>query len=440
MLLKIRPLMRIPRRLVNALYITGDKAQGNVAVLTPVLDFEKRLADKTKLVDNFTRRKCVASIDVDDLYAQWELYKFVQTKKNAIEARRRELLQLIRDLSKTNASQEKENLFRKYKLEGIELREDARNLRDNSYTMENQFIDSFLAIPNDIHVDTSDTAKLIDSCNDERKGDGECIPFHLDFDRQIEYYDASTYYLKDDAAQFDLHFPLHCVDFFRQRNFIQFSNPDFAKTILIEGGAVPLDEVYEVQHATHEKCTNQLHLVGAGSMLSYLGFITKLTVHPKQFPLRWIAAGKQYAPKCDQNDLGLFDVSQSTCVQIFLAGTQDQMNEQFTTTIADIQHLYKSLDVHFRVTYAAADELTPAECLCVRFEMYSPHLQRYIEVGRLSHSSDFISKRILFNYDEHRKTQFPHIVTGTVCNVTKMLAILLENNNGKIEKSFRKVL
>lgn len=440
MLLKIRSLTIIPRRFVNALYVSGDKALGNVLVLTPVMEFEKRLADRTKLVENVTRRKYTPSIDVNDLYAQWDLYKTIQARKKAVEVRREQMVELMRDLSKTSASPEKEDSMRKYKLEAIALREDSRNLRNNSYSIESGFIDNFLAIPNDIHADTPDTATLHASSKDVTQNVDERVPFHLDYENQIEYYDESAYFLKDSAAQFDVHFPFHCVDFFREREFVQFSNPDFAKTLLIEGAGVPLDDVYEVQHATHEKCTNQLHLVGAGSMLSYLGFIAKLTVYPTHFPMRWISTGKQYTPKCDANNAGLFDVCQSTCVSTFLAGTQEQMDAYFGRTMEYMQQLYESLGVHFRIMYATADELKSAECLSVRFEMYSPHLQRYIEVGRLSHFSDYISKRILFNYDENKKSQFPHVLAGTVCNVTKVLAILLESHRGQIKSNFRKIL
>lgn len=433
MLLKILPLLRISRRFVNALYEPGNKA-----VLTPVLNIDERLSDRTKLLDNVTRRKCTPSIDVNDLYAQWEIYKSVQSAKKAIETRQEQLVRLFRDLSKVAASPEKENSIRKYKLEGIALREDSRNLRDNSYTMESRFIGTFLAIPNDIHHNTADTATLIASTKDIGQTEGERGSFHLDYESQIEYYGASAFYLKDNAAKFDLHFPLHCVDFFRALSFVQFSNPDFAKTILIEGGAVPLDEVYEVRHTTHETCSNLLHLVGGGSMLSYLGFVAKLRVYETQLPLRWIATGKEYIPKFGNSGMGLFDVCQSTCVQTFLAGKQEQMDEEFNKTVGYMHQLYESLGVHFRIIRAAAHELKSAECMCVRFEMYSPYLQRYIEVGQLSHFSDYISKRILFNYDN--KTKYPHVVAGTVCNVTKILAILLECNGGQINEVFRKKL
>lgn len=430
MLLRSQWFSIVPRRFVSALYITGDKTSSNVLVLTPVLDFEKRLSNKSKLEENVKRRNLQSVLNLNDLFAQWQLNKTVNAKKIAIEKRRQQLNKLIHELSKTEPSTTKEQTIQKYKLEAITLRDDAKLLRDQSYALDGQFIDNFLSIPNDIHPNTSDQVTEIASFKNNEKSTKQ-TKHHLEYEELIEYYDETVFYLKNEAAKFDLKFPLRCIDYFRQNGFIQFSNPDFAKTLLIEGGAIPLDDTYKLHHETHEKCTNLLHLVGSGSMLAYLGFIAKLIVFPTQFPFQWVSTGKIYAPK-STNELGLYDTSQSTAVQVFLAGTQEQMEEKFQSTLDLIRNLYETLNIHFRIVYVPASELKLAACLSARIEMYSPFLQKYVEVGNLSNYSDFISKRILFNYEENKKTQFPHILSGTVCNVTKILAILLENNNGLI--------
>lgn len=438
MLLKIRSVSLMPRRFVQALYVPGDKASKMCAVLVPVLDFDKRLANRTKIEENIRRRKCPPSIDVDNLYAQWDLYKTIQERKKAIEARRSEIGKLANAAKKMIASPDKANAFRLYELEGIALRDDWKNIRDHSYSLESQFINDFLDLPNELHPNTPDTTTTIASFNDNAKGDDKPKPIHLEYSDQIEFVDESAFYLKNDAAQFDMHFPYHCVDVFRDRDFVEFSNPDFARTIAVEAGAVPLDEVYEVKRRIEIEDTNHLHLVGAGSILSFLGFVAKLLVPPTQFPFRWIATGKQYYPPKSNANGGLFNVCQSTCVQTFLAGTRDQMEHEFGETLKLMQELYESFDMHFRMVQIGADELKLAESQGVRFEMFSSHLQRYVEVGRLSHFSNFISKRILFNYPENKKSQFPDVIAGTVCNATRMLAILLENNDGRVVKTFRK--
>lgn len=416
---------------MQALYITGDKALGNIKVLTPVLDIEQRLGDRNEIENNIRRRQ-MTSVNVSDLFDQWELNKAVRSKMKAIQNRQSLVSKLTHEAMKSEPSEERENSVRKYTIEGQTLREDLRNLRDNSYQLEGNLMDNFLALPNKISADTPDEAQVLSSHGNTAIANSK---HHLMYEDQIDYFDETAYYLKGDAAKTDLLFPLNCVDYFRQNGFVQFSNPDFAKTVLVEGGATSLNDVYEVQHDDDEKCSNLVHLVGNGSMLSFLGFIAKLKIAETQLPLQWVSTGKIYIP-ARPSELGLYNTCQSTAVQVFAAGTKEQLHEKFNKTLEIFCKFYESTNLHFRVVCAPASELHPAECYKVRIEIFSPHLQRYIEVGSLSNYSDYISKRILFCYDKNKIHWFPHLLSGTFCNVTKLLAILLETNDGLIPKAF----
>lgn len=439
MFLKLRPILSVFKRNVTALYIPGNKAKDNIAVVMPHMEFVKRLGDRKQLQQNIARRK-VTDLNLEDIFAQWDFFETLQLKKQAIEKRRKEVSKLTLESMRLEDSSEKENLLRKYKNEGEVLREDLRALRNHSYSVEEQFINDFLAIPNDLHTDTPDEVKEFFKFQDIPENSSSC-DIHLEYEEFVDYYDETAFYLKKAAAKFDLKFPFYCTDRFRNNNgFKLFSNPDFAKTAVVEGAGVPVNELFLVGNEGDEKCTNLIHLVGNGSMLSFLGFITKLSVPLPMMPLGWVCTGKQYQPS-KPNDLGLYDVCQSTAVQMFSAGLEQQVHEIFRDILKQIIELYKQFNLHFRVVYVPAYELKAAECLKMRIEMYSPHLKRYIEVGNLSNYSDYISKRLLFNYSQDNKTRFPHVISGTVCNVTKLIAIILENNNGSfnIPKSLENI-
>lgn len=424
MLRKFVSLVKTPRRFVHALYITGDKAISNVLVLTPLLEYDKRLANRNEIVNNIERRRLSNVIDVNNLYALWEENQEMQAKRLELERRRSQVSRLRHSTSKLPATESRDKAVEQYDSEGQSLRNELKSIRNDLYKVEGEFINQFLALPNHIHKDTPDEASVVSVFKEAPTKQSE---HHLTDETQIDYYNETAFYLKNDAAQFDLYFPMNCIDYLRSRGFVHFSNPDFARTLIVEGAAESLDSVYEVRHHLNEKCTNLVHLVGNGSMMSFLGFISKLTVYPTQLPLQWVATGKVYVPK-KSSDLGLLDACQSTAVQIFRAGTKEQMEEQFANTLDLLCELYKRLNVHFRVVYVPASELAYAECRKVRVEMYSPHFQRYFEIGSVSNYSDYISKRILFNYEQDKKSQFPHIVGATVCNVTRLIAILLESN------------
>ncbi|KAJ8971589.1 hypothetical protein NQ317_002872, partial [Molorchus minor] len=61
--------------------------------------------------------------------------------------------------------------------------------------------------------------------------------------------------------------------------------------------------------------------------------------------------------------------------------------------------------------------------------MYSNHLKRYVEVGNVSLYDSYLSKRLLFTYTVNKDRKYPKVVGGTLLNVPKLLACVLENNN-----------
>lgn len=67
------------KRTISALYITGDKASQNFAVLTPYIDFENRIVDKNELLQNITARNI--SIDLDNIEKKWRFFKLLDERR-----------------------------------------------------------------------------------------------------------------------------------------------------------------------------------------------------------------------------------------------------------------------------------------------------------------------------------------------------------------------
>lgn len=419
------------RRLFQALYVSNKKTKKNVRLLTPVLDFAERLSNPKDVEDNLRRRGLTEQFDVNDLFSQWEMYTSIKSKKEEIEKQQKETAQRLKELKSGDTLKKREDARRKYTLELETLHEDLHNCIGALDDIEEKFVNKFLSLPNDTNRLTPQEPQIVSSfgsmCNEERA-------HHLIYANTIEYYSNTAYFLKGDAANFDNKFGNSCVNYFRKHQFIEFSNPDFAKTISIEGAALPLTKFYEVPHELDVHHTNWMHLVGNSSMLSFLGYAIKLQVYPTYLPLQWISNGRTYS-RIDEDTFSLFNVSQSSTVQIFQAGTEEQMLHKFKETLDLITQLFQKLDIHFRILYTPAKELNLAESLSAKIEMFSPNSKKYIEVGNLNYYSDYISKRLLFSYIKDRKTNeigFPHIISGTVCNLTRILAIVLETNNGTV--------
>lgn len=430
MLLRIKSKLLFPiiSRNISALYITGDKAKENYAILRPYFNFRQRLAEQESIQQNVTQRNL--NINVEQLYQLWEVYSDVQVKKRNLELRRIEIANELKKITSSDSSNE--NLTRKYKTEGVLVREDLKLLKENSYHLEDTFIHEYLSLPNDLHQRTP--AKTEHILYTHLENAAATPKNHLDHKDLIEYYDPSCYFLMSAAAEFDLELPNFCVDYFHNNDFIQFSNPDFCKSILVEAAGLQPEKIISVKDDTDTVDTvNKMHLIGGGSMISFLGFITKLSVFKSALPLKLVAIGREYTVQKeeDQQD-GLYAVCQATQVQVFqVAADQLDAEQLFDNTLQHIQHIFKNFNEHFRIVYVPSNRLEQAECMRAEVEMYSTQMQRYVCVGHLSNYSDYISKRLLFNYKDStagKEVQFPHIIAGTIVNVPRILAILLEKN------------
>lgn len=408
-------------------------------VLWPIASYKHRLKNRQEIEDNIKRRKLIDQINITELYAKWELYKSAKSEKDNIEAQQNQLKKTIAKLKENKLVNDNEqsvlNRNIQEMLENIgQLQKTLNNSRKSFRDIHEQFNSIFLSLPNKLSTSTPDQEKIVHEFGRKPdENDDDQHKHHLSYSKLIKFIDKNSYYLQNEAATFDYTFTLKCLDYFRRHNFGQFNNCDFIRTIILDSVAEPLDNVYEVQHSFDENNKNLLHLTGGGSWLSYLGCITLSKIDKPHLPLRSVSSGRIYRPTI-KNDAGLFDVTQSTGVQILLADFDVCINERFQTTLKLIIDMYEAIGIHFRVVYVPAHQLCKSECFTARIEMYSASQQRYIEIGNLSHFGDFLSHRLRFQCEGAEKaTQHkPHIILGTVCNVTKLLGIILETHNGTI--------
>lgn len=416
-------LMQMSRRFIAALYLTGDKAKENYAVLKPYLDFNEKFRDRKKLEENITNRKM--KMDMDHMFQQWEMYRDMGLKKKRLELRRAEISDLMRRLD----SDENTDLKRKYQNEGRIVREDLKLLRESSYALEESFIGEYLSLPNSLHKRTPmDTAAKTFSYLNRKKD--EHHKSHLLNSDNLEFYDESCYFLKNDGAKFDLLYPLYVSQKLKKLGYIQFSNPDFVRTVIAEAAGCKLSELFLIDEKDESERINLLHLAGSASLLSFIAYIVKLSIYPNVLPLKLYSTGRQYIldhKTSDDNIQGLYASCQSNALQMFLVtDSQENADVLFDEAVNNVIEFYKPLNRHFRVVYVPAHVLYPAESLRSSFQLYSSLLDRYIEVGQLSQYGDYISKRVLFNLKGDKPNKFPFIISGTAVNTAKILASSLE--------------
>lgn len=413
------------RRSITALYLSGDKAKEQFAVLTPHMEIDKVMKDPEKLVENIFRRDL--QIDTRKLYRRYDLYVNTTEGKQELEQQRETIFKKINSPDTSDADKEQLKVMAK------NLRDAAKSLRDYSYSIEEDFILKFLELPNNLHerVPAREEEVLFTNIPEERDKRESEDHLTLDGQRTIEFVNVTSCFFKGDVAKFDYLFPHYCCNYFTgERGFHQFSNPDFVRTIILEGGSLQdNDRLFQVKedHSDEERI-NMLHLCGSGSMLSYLGFLTKLQIFPNVLPLKLIATGKQYSQVQDETP-SLFNLTQSTTVQALgIARDEGEALKIFDELVDDLRKIFERIpEIQFRMVTVPAWQMDNNASLKVALQMFSNHKKEFVEVGNVVYYGDYISQRLLFSYKDQKQNKFPHIVSATVVDVPKLIGCYMEN-------------
>lgn len=413
----------------SALFIPGNKASNTFAVLTPYIDFEQRIEKREELVENLKLRS--SNIVLSKVEKQWTFYKYLENQKHILEFTKNEISAEIATLLKDPVANAAEIV--KLKLHAKLAKNDYKNLKDYFYGVEELAILKVLSLPNVLHWKTPKNKEQI-----------HCICFnvpglkskyHLDIAQNkdlIEFSECNSIYLKNEAALFELALLNYTNNFLLDSNFHQFSNSDFVRSIVVEGcGANFLNgnEIFTLEDAhndVHHREVSRAHLVGGASLYSFMAYFTKHTVQQSYFPLKYFVVGRNYSPVGKNRDLLRSD--QSSQVNCFVAVQDDDalMDKEFDALVGVVQKFYEIFGLPFRLVYVPAKEINKNESLKLSIQMYSCYVEDYVEVGFVSIFDNFISKRLLFNYYEEKERKFPKVIFGSIVNVQKLLACVLE--------------
>lgn len=426
------------RNASSALYITGDKAHETFSVLTPYVDFEEQLKDKNKIEENLKLRQI--NTNLDELISVWLFYKKFQSKKNDLEKAKTNIGKKIQSL---NAEKDKKEI-EKLMTHGKMIKDDLKAIRESFYDVEENAMTKILSLPNKIHEKTPHQNLEVIYTKEHPLKKSE---HHLKIAEKlhlVEFKDNSCYYLKNDAALFELSSTFFLADKLLDKQFTQISNSDFCRSVIVEGCGIDYtdsNQIFTINETDietkHEN--SRLHLTGGANITSFMAYYTKHIVYPTHLPLKLFTIGRKYVPN-NSKELSLFNTTQETCVNFFVA-TKDcdiEMNIELDNLIKCVIEFYEILGYNFRLTYLPVKKLKNYESLRVSIELFSPFLQNYCEVGYISVLDNYVSKRLLLNYGTGYNMNFPKVLSGTIFSVPKVLACLLESEDTLLHEEFKK--
>lgn len=96
---------------------------------------------------------------------------------------------------------------------------------------------------------------------------------------------------------------------------------------------------------------------------------------------------------------------------------------------ADAESILQALGLHYRVLLLCAGDMGEKGCKCYDLEVYSPGVDRWLEVSSCTNFEDYQARRsgIRFRREQGARPEFVHILNGSGLAVPRVLAALLES-------------
>lgn len=426
-------LVRYASNASSALFVTGDLGAKTTSIIAPYIDLREVLKDPAQLQNNLKARNL--SFEVESLKEKWSLLLDACQVRDKLSNQ----LDLIVEKIK-NAPDEDE--VKNLKIHRNIVREDLKFVAPMITELEKMTILEGLKLPNYLHGDTPFEDEVVKGGHESEEKFENSNLSHIEIGKKLdllEFTNPVNYYLLNEAALFEIAVTEYFASSLQKSlGFINFSNADFCQSVIIEGVGHEAKEVNAVfRLADYDKNPNEdekTFLVGGASLEPFCAYHCKNTVHASALPLRYVTQGRSYSNLSLYDLEGLYNVIQTNCVHIFAATADDEaaMMSEFNLLLNNIVKLYEKFNFNFRYSFVPASQLNVWECLRVSFQILSPYHGRYIEVGNLAISDDFISKRLRMHYHEvKRDLKFMKIISGSVVKVAPLLACILERNQQK---------
>ncbi|KAK3883254.1 hypothetical protein Pcinc_012426 [Petrolisthes cinctipes] len=393
---------------------------------------EHKLENLSDLENNIALRGL--SINVHETASKWTEWRTAMGLKVEIEEKRSVVTKALKALQKNPKQKDRAE---ELKEQGRKLRSEAKVVMEKIWDLEETVIIPLLQLPNILHHSTPSVDELLFSFLDK-----PTFTFspksHLELGKvsgEVEFLKNSptSYYLKGHLALLELAFSDYFLSASRTHDFLTICNSDFVKAAVVEGSGVHCQERHAYNKlSSQEKREDPLHLVGGGSVPAFAAFITKQIVEKaEQLPQKFATSGRNYLPVGEEHQ-GLFGCRQRLVVDGFVMyidkeGMDDKQNVDKLLML--LIQSYSKLGLHFRVVQYSGRSLSMAESAAFGVQMYSPYLDQYEEVGRITLCGNYISKRLWTLCKLEKKcAQFTSSIHIRFCNITGLLGLLMENS------------
>lgn len=360
---------------------------------------------------------------MERLKSSWPAFKKSALHKKTLQNNLKHIEERIAYFKEWNRADEAADLQHQHTL----LTNELTNVSQYFVKLEDGVIPECLQLPNKLHPDTPVSEDVVVCSFTPPNAILETDFHHLQVGSRltlVEYRDPISVFLIDDAAIFELATLKFFLTELEAAGYLLFSNPDIVTNVTVEGCGYDSTDPYQ----TFILDNDDGHLVGGASLFPFCAYSARMSGNVKFMPERRFSVGRQYAPPSDRNHDGLYTAAQRNAVHAFVTTKQSSADEmiEFENVLKIVKGIYDQIGLNYRITYSRATNLERGESLRANIELYSPYRRTYVNVGNISRYDDYISRRLFMYYHVVQEYNFSNVISGTLVNVSKLLACLLE--------------
>ena len=322
---------------------------------------------------------------------------------------------------------------------GKQLKEEITARETDLSTIEEQFNELMMAVPNIIPDDTpegGEEANLpVKTWGDARQDE---VQDHLtwgeargviDFERGAKVAGAKFYYLKGALVQLELAVFQYGLQLAAKYGFTPITVPHMVNTRTASGtGFLPRGEERQIYKIEGE----DLNLI-ATAEIPITGYHADEIIAEQDLPLLYVGLSPAYrmeAGAYGKHSKGLYRVHQFNKLEMYVFCKPEDSFEWHEKLMQLEEELCQALEIPYQVVRIAAGDLGAPAYKKFDIEYWSPVDKSYRELMSCSNVTDYQARRLNIRYKPQGggQNQFVHTLNGTAAAFSRVAIALIENH------------
>lgn len=350
-----------------------------------------------------------------------------------LEGKRREANEIADRFASVNAEEKKELATTAKQLKTL-----VKELETRLQELETQWKDLMMSVPNFTHPDApigeeGSEAELkkwgnvpqFDFVPKNHIELGESLNI-LDFERAATVSGQKFYFLKNGGALLELALVRFAIDQSLKYGAELMITPDLARKEILEGtGYNPRGKETQV----YSIAESDLALIGTAE-ITLGGYHANSFLPIESLPKKYVGLSHCFRTEAGaygKESTGLYRVHQFTKVELFAYCLPEQSDVLHQQLLDFEETIYQQLAIPYRVIDTPTGDLGAPAYRKFDIEAWMPFRNGYGEVTSTSNVTDYQARRLHIKYKEGGKSQYVHMLNGTVIAVPRVIIAILEN-------------